>query len=79
MMKRRTNAANAFEPKSHDQDGMKSQSEDMKCPKCGRFDLRETPQGVACRVCGYALSPGENDKYRLYKLLKEEEKKGRRK
>ena len=46
----------------------------MKCPKCGRLELRETPQGVVCRVCGYALSPGENDKYRLYKLLKEEEK-----
>jgi len=58
---------------------MKAESDEMKCPKCGRFDLRETPQGVACRVCGYSLSPGENDKYRLYKLLKEEEKKGKRK
>ena len=51
----------------------------MKCPKCGRLDLRETPQGVVCRVCGYALSPGENDRYRLYKTLREEEKKGKRK
>ena len=49
----------------------------MKCPKCGRLDLRETPQGVVCRVCGYALSPGENDRYRLYKMLREEEKKGK--
>jgi hypothetical protein len=30
-------------------------------------------------VCGYALSPGENDRYRLYKMLKEEEKKDKRK
>ncbi len=57
---------------------MKAQSEEMKCPKCGRFELRETPKGVMCRVCGYALSPGENDKFRLYKMLKEDEKKGRR-
>jgi len=57
---------------------MKADRDEMKCPKCRRFDLRETPQGVTCRVCGYSLSPGENDKYRLYKLLKEEEKKGRR-
>jgi len=57
---------------------MKAERDEMKCPKCGRFELRETPQGVTCRVCGYSLSPGENDKYRLYKMLKEEEKKGRR-
>jgi ribosomal protein L37AE/L43A len=57
---------------------MKAERDEMKCPKCGRFDLRETPQGVTCRVCGYSLSPGENDKYRLYKMLKEEEKKGKR-
>jgi ribosomal protein L37AE/L43A len=58
--------------------GMKTQSDEMKCPKCGRFDLRETGQGVTCRVCGYTLSPGESDKFRLYKLLKEEEKKEKR-
>jgi len=46
----------------------------MRCPKCGRFDLRDTEQGITCRVCGYTLSPGESDKYRLFKLLKEEEK-----
>jgi ribosomal protein L37AE/L43A len=57
---------------------MRAERDEMKCPKCGRFDLRETPQGVTCRVCGYSLSPGENDKYRLYKMLKEEEKKGKR-
>jgi len=58
---------------------MKAERDEMKCPKCGRFDLRETPQGVTCRVCGYSLSPGENDRYRLYKMLKEEEKRGKRK
>ena len=52
-----------------------SQSDEMRCPKCGRLDLRETPQGVTCRVCGYTLSPGEGDKFRLYKLLKEEGRK----
>jgi ribosomal protein L37AE/L43A len=57
---------------------MRAERDEMKCPKCGRFDLRETPQGVTCRVCGYSLSPGENDKYRLYKMLREEEKKGKR-
>lgn len=51
---------------------MRSEDDKMKCPKCGRFDLRETGQGVSCRVCGYTLTPGENDKFRLYKLLKEE-------
>jgi len=58
---------------------MKADRDEMKCPKCGRLDLRETPQGVTCRVCGYALSPGENDRYRLYKMLREEEKKDKRK
>ncbi|HZW84537.1 MAG TPA: hypothetical protein VFE91_01365 [Nitrososphaerales archaeon] len=53
---------------------MKDQREDMKCPKCGRFDLRESDDGIRCRVCGYALSPGEADKFRLYKLLKDEGK-----
>jgi ribosomal protein L37AE/L43A len=58
---------------------MKAQGDLMKCPKCGRLDLKETPQGVTCRVCGYTLSPGENDRYRLYKVLREEERKGKRK
>ena len=49
-----------------------SGSEEMKCPKCGRYDLRETGEGVRCRVCGYALSPGETDRFRLFRLLKEE-------
>jgi ribosomal protein L37AE/L43A len=53
---------------------MKSQNDQMKCPKCGRLELRETPEGILCRICGYKLSPGEADKFRLYKLLKEEEK-----
>jgi ribosomal protein L37AE/L43A len=51
-----------------------NQKDEMKCPKCGRLDLRETPQGVTCRVCGYVLSPGENDRYRLYRMLRENEK-----
>jgi ribosomal protein L37AE/L43A len=57
---------------------LKSPSDEMKCPKCGRLDLREMEKGVTCRVCGYTLSPGENDKFRLYKLLKEEEKGSKR-
>jgi ribosomal protein L37AE/L43A len=57
---------------------MREQEDQMKCPKCGRFELRETPQGVTCRICGHALSPGENDRYRLYKLVKEEMKTGKR-
>lgn len=57
---------------------MKSQTDEMKCPKCGRLDLKETGKGVTCRVCGYTLSPGENDRYRLYRLLKEEEKSGKK-
>jgi ribosomal protein L37AE/L43A len=57
--------------------GMKTQSDEMKCPKCGRLDLRESGQGVTCRVCGYTLSPGESDKFRLFRLLKEEEKQGK--
>ena len=57
---------------------MKAQSDEMKCPKCGRLELRETPKGIICRICGYALSPGENDKYRLYKLLKEDAKGSKR-
>ena len=46
----------------------------MKCPKCGRFELREMGEGVTCRICGYTLSPGENDKFRLFRLLREESK-----
>jgi ribosomal protein L37AE/L43A len=57
---------------------MKVQGDQMKCPKCGRFDLRETGEGISCRVCGYSLSPGESDRFRLFKLLKEEEKTGKR-
>lgn len=58
---------------------MKAQSDDMKCPKCGRLELRETGKGVTCRICGYTLSPGEGDRFRLYKLLREEEKRTKRK
>ena len=51
--------------------------DEMKCPKCGRLELRETPEGVNCRICGYSLSPGEGDKFRLFRLLKDEEKQGK--
>ena len=54
---------------------MKVQGDQMKCPKCGRLELKETGKGAACRVCGYELSPGEADKFRLYRLLREESKK----
>jgi ribosomal protein L37AE/L43A len=47
-------------------------TDEMKCPKCGRFGLRESSDGVKCRVCGYALSPGEVDKFRLFRILREE-------
>ncbi len=57
---------------------MKGKTEEMRCPKCGRLDLRETGNGVTCRVCGYALSPGEADKFRLFRLLREEEKRSAR-
>ncbi len=49
-------------------------SDEMKCPKCGRFNLHETGDGVTCRVCGYALSAGEVDKFRLFRMLREESK-----
>ena len=48
--------------------------DEMRCPKCGKLELRETGEGVSCRICGYTLSPGEGDKFRLFKLLKEEAK-----
>ena len=57
---------------------VKSQDDQMKCPKCGRFDLKEADKGISCRVCGYTLTPGESDRFRLYKLLKEEEKNAKR-
>jgi ribosomal protein L37AE/L43A len=49
-------------------------SDEMKCPRCGRLELRMTAAGVQCKICGYTLSPGESDKYRLYQLLREESK-----
>ncbi len=53
---------------------MKNQEDQMKCPKCGRFDLRDNDGEVQCKVCGYALSPGEGAKFRLFRLLREESK-----
>jgi len=54
--------------------GMRDRGDEMRCPKCGRLELRETGQGVQCRICGYRLSPGEADKFRLFSLLREEAK-----
>jgi ribosomal protein L37AE/L43A len=54
---------------------MKTEGDQMKCPKCGRLELRETGGGVTCRVCGHELTPGEADKFRLFKLLREESRK----
>lgn len=46
---------------------------EMRCPKCGMRTLRQSGDGVGCRTCGYELTPGEVDKYRLYRLIKNEE------
>jgi ribosomal protein L37E len=48
---------------------------DMKCPKCGRFSLQVLGSGVRCKICGYDLTPGQVDKYRLFQMLKSEDKK----
>ena len=53
---------------------MRSDDDRMKCPKCGRFELKEGEGGIVCKVCGYQLSPGEADKFRLFKLLRDEAK-----
>jgi DNA-directed RNA polymerase subunit RPC12/RpoP len=52
--------------------------EDMRCPKCRKYELRESDSGVECRVCGYRLSPGQVDRFRLYRMLREESKASRR-
>jgi DNA-directed RNA polymerase subunit RPC12/RpoP len=44
----------------------------MRCPKCGWYGLRDTDAGADCKVCGYKLTPGERDKFRLFQLLREE-------
>jgi len=51
--------------------------QEMKCPKCGRYSLHSMGEGVQCKTCGYVLSPGEVDKFRLFKMLREEEKRTR--
>ncbi len=53
----------------------RQQEDRMKCPKCGRFDLRDSEGQVECKTCGYMLSPGEGAKYRLFQLLREESRK----
>ncbi len=54
---------------------MSGQEDQMKCPKCKRFGLRENGATVECKTCGYVLSPGEGDKFRLFRLLREESRK----
>jgi ribosomal protein L37AE/L43A len=54
---------------------MQPRDEEMKCPSCHRFGLRETSHGADCKVCGYQLSPGEAAKFRLFKLVREEGRK----
>lgn len=49
----------------------------MKCPKCGRFSLQATGTSVRCRICGYELTAGQVDKYRLFQILKKEERRGK--
>ncbi len=50
----------------------RAEEQQMKCPNCGWFGLRETDNGADCKVCGYKLSPGESDKFRLFKMLRDE-------
>lgn len=50
---------------------------EMKCPRCGRASLDEFQAGVRCKTCGYILSAGEADRFRLYRLLGEEAQRGR--
>ncbi len=52
----------------------RSNEQDMKCPKCGRFSLRNSEMGIRCQTCGYELSPGEATKFRLFQMLKAEGK-----
>ena len=51
-----------------------STDDEMKCPKCYRFGLKETEKGIVCKTCGYTLNPGQTDKFRLYRMLREESK-----
>lgn len=50
----------------------KNDSKDMKCPKCGKPSLKRKEGGVTCGFCGYILSPGEETRFRLYELLKQQ-------
>jgi ribosomal protein L37AE/L43A len=47
------------------------ESKDMKCPKCGKNNLKRKESGVVCSFCGYVLSPGEETRFRLYEMLKQ--------
>jgi endogenous inhibitor of DNA gyrase (YacG/DUF329 family) len=46
---------------------------EMKCPKCGRFSLKQEEESVVCSFCGHQLSPGQEANFRLFQLLKREE------
>ena len=49
-----------------------SRSSEMKCPRCGRYSLKRRAEKVLCRFCGHELSVGEEARFRLYELLKED-------
>ena len=47
---------------------------EMKCPKCGRFSLRQMEASVACSFCGHQLTPGQEANFRLFQMLRRERK-----
>jgi ribosomal protein L37AE/L43A len=53
-----------------------SRSSEMKCPKCGRYSLKRRAEKVLCRFCGHELSVGEEARFRLYELLKDQDTSG---
>ncbi len=53
-----------------------SHHSEMKCPKCGRYSLKRRAEKVLCRFCGHELSVGEEARFRLYELLKDQDLSG---
>ncbi len=47
---------------------------EMKCPKCGRYSLRQREESVACSFCGHQLTPGQEANFRLFQMLQRERK-----
>jgi ribosomal protein L37AE/L43A len=45
---------------------------EMKCPRCGKYTLKRGAEKIGCRFCGYVLSPGEETRFRLYEMLREQ-------